>query len=204
MAVTERVGVFGGTFDPIHLGHLIAAEDARERLGLDEVLFIPAGQPWFKAGAAVSAAQHRLAMARLAVKGNPRFRVSDIEIRRPGPSYTIDTLEALAAERPGAELYVLLGLDALREMRRWRDPGRVFAMARVVGMARPGASLDFAELDAAAPDAVHRALIVDGPRVDISGTDIRRRIAAGLSVRYRLPSDVADYARRHGLYKSVS
>lgn len=204
MAVTERVGVFGGTFDPIHLGHLIAAEDARERLGLDEVLFIPAGQPWFKAGAAVSAAHHRLAMARLAIKGNPRFRVSDIEIRRPGPSYTIDTLEALAAARPGAELYVLLGLDALREMRRWRDPGRVFAMARVVGMARPGASLDLAELDAAAPDARRRALIVDGPRVDISGTDIRRRIAAGMSARYRLPSDVADYARRHGLYKSVS
>lgn len=197
-----RLGVFGGTFDPVHIGHLIAAEDARAALRLDEVLFVPAGEPWFKSYRRITPARHRLAMVRLAVRDNPRFGVSDMEIRREGPSYTIDTLAELRGERPDAELFVILGVDALREIDRWRQPRRLFQMATVAGMARPGASLDVSVLNSAIPGASDRIRLVDSALIDISGTDIRRRVADGASIRYHVPSAVEQYIREHNLYQS--
>ncbi len=198
-----RIGVFGGTFDPIHLGHLIVAEDARIALGLDEVLFIPAGQPWFKSYRRVTDASHRLAMARLAVEGNPFFHVTDIEVRRSGPSYTVDTLAELRERYAKAEFVVILGIDALREIDRWHEPRLLFEMASVAGMARPGASLDPSVLNAAIPGASSRMRMLDSALIDISGTDIRGRVAEGKSVRYRVPAAVAAYIRENGLYRSI-
>lgn len=197
-----RLGVFGGTFDPVHMGHLIAAEDARAALQLDEVLFVPAGEPWFKSYRRITPARHRLAMVRLAIRDNRRFGVSDMEIRRDGPSYTIDTLAELRRERPDAELFVILGVDALREIDRWRQPRRLFQMATVVGMARPGSSLDISVLNAAIPGASDRLRLVDSALIDISGTDIRRRVANGASIRYRVTPAVEQYIRDHNLYQS--
>lgn len=195
-----RLGVFGGTFDPIHTGHLIVAEDARAALSLDQVLFVPAGEPWFKSYRRITPAHHRLAMVRLAIDGNPHFSATDIEIARSGPSYTVDTLAQLRDELPDAELFVILGIDALREIDRWHQPRRLFQMAQVAGMARPGASLDPSVLNDAIPGASDRLRIVNGALIDISGTDIRRRISSGQSVRYRVPSAVEAYIRAEGLY----
>lgn len=195
-----RIGVFGGTFDPIHMGHLIVAEDARAALELDKILFIPAGQPWFKSYRQITEARHRLAMVRLAVEGNPSFDVTDIEVRRTGPSYTVDTLAELRDQYPDAEFIVILGIDALREIDRWHQPRKLFDLASVVGMARPGASLDPSVLNAAIPGASSRMQLVDSTLIDISGTEIRQRVAAGWSIRYRVPAAVERYICENGLY----
>ena len=199
-----RIGVFGGTFDPIHMGHLIVAEDARAALELDKVLFIPAGQPWFKSYRQITEAHHRLAMVRLAVKDSPLFDVSDIEVERSGPSYTVDTLQELHELYSDAELIVILGLDALREIDRWHQPSRVFQMASVAGMARPGATLDPSVLHAAIPGASSRMRLLDSALIDISGTDIRRRASAGQSIRYRVPVAVERYIYDNGLYTAAA
>ena len=198
-----RIGVFGGTFDPIHMGHLVVAEDARAALGLDKVLFIPAGQPWFKSYRQITDAHHRLAMVRLAVESNPCFDVSDIEIRRSGPSYTVDTLAELREQHGVADFIVILGVDALREIDRWYQPRRLFEMASVVGMARPGATIDLSVLNAAIPGASSRMQLVDSTLIDISGTEIRQRVAAGRSIRYRVPAAVERYIKENGLYVSA-
>ncbi len=196
-----RIGVFGGTFDPIHMGHLIVAEDARLALGLDVALFIPAGEPWFKSYRRVTEARHRLAMARLAVEDNRRFDVTDIEVRRSGPSYTVDTLAELRELYTEAEFVVILGIDALREIDRWHQPRLLFEMASVVGMARPGASFDPSVLHAAIPGASGRMRTLDSALIDISGTDIRRRVAEDRSIRYRVPAAVERYIYENGLYR---
>lgn len=199
-----RLGVFGGTFDPVHTGHLIVAEDARAALSLDQVLFVPAGEPWFKSYRRITPARHRLAMARLAIAANPHFSATDIEIARSGPSYTVDTLAQLRLERPDADLFVILGIDALREIDRWHQPRRLFQMAQVIGMARPGASLDPSVLNAAIPGASDRLRMLDSALIDISGTDIRRRASAGESLRYRVPPSVEAYIRAEGLYSGAA
>ncbi|MCH7786427.1 MAG: nicotinate-nucleotide adenylyltransferase [Chloroflexi bacterium] len=198
-----KVGVFGGTFDPIHVGHLIVAEEARGRLGLDEVLFVPAGQPWFKAGDGVTEARHRMAMVELAIASNPCFRASDIEIGRAGPTYTVETLIELREQLgPDSEIYLILGLDSLQEIDRWRSPERVFELATVVGMSRPGcADLDAKRLDSIFPGASDRVMMLDGPLIDISATDLRRRVSEGLSIKYRVPESVEAYIYEHGLYR---
>ena len=197
-----RVGVFGGTFDPVHLGHLIAAEEARTSLLLDEVLFVPAGRPWFKTGQPMAAADHRLAMVGLAVASNPSFQVTDVEIIRPGPTYTADTLEELR-QTLGAEasLYVILGLDALAELGRWHRPERVLEMATVVGMRRPGSeSFDPRWIEAVSPGASARVVVLDSPLIDVSGVELRRRLAEGKSIKYLVPEPVESYIREHRLY----
>ena len=204
MGVGVRIGVFGGTFDPIHMGHLIVAEDARAALELDKVLFIPAGQPWFKSYRQITEARHRLAMVQLAVKDNSLFDVSDIEVERSGPSYTVDTLQELHELYSDAELIVILGLDALREIDRWHQPSRVFQMASVAGMARPGATLDPSVLHAAIPGASSRMRLLDSALIDISGTDIRKRASAGQSIRYRVPVAVERYIYDNGLYTAAA
>ena len=191
-----RVGVLGGTFDPVHLGHLILGDHARAALSLDEVLFVPAGDPWRKGGRQIAAAEHRLAMLRLAIAGNDAFGISDAELRRSGPTYTADTIEALAAERLDDEFYFILGADALADLPNWRDPERIARHAVLAVAARDDAPRTLPAI--AAVDA--RIMPFESPRVDISSTDIRARVAAGRSIRYLVPEAVAAYIAEHRLY----
>jgi nicotinate-nucleotide adenylyltransferase len=188
----------GGTFDPIHLGHLRAAENAREGLGLDEVRFLPAQVPPHRAAPA-SSARDRYAMVVLATALNPRFVADDLELRREGPSYTVDTVARLRDERPGDEIVLIVGSDTFPELATWKDHDRIFGMCTVAVVSRPG---DGPPRRAAAAesraDGVRR---VPGPGLDVSATDIRRRVKEGLSIRYLVPESVADYIAKRGLYR---
>jgi nicotinate-nucleotide adenylyltransferase len=202
----SKIGVLGGTFDPIHLGHLIVAEDIREKLGLREVLFIPAGQPWLKLKEEkhVTPAEHRLAMVRLAVDSNPYFKVSTMEIDRSGPSYSIDTvLELKAKLGAGSEIYFLVGPDALAKLPEWKDPARLLEACHVVGIGRPGhAETDLRQLERSIPGASQRIMSVDVHQINISSTDIRKRVARGLSILHLVPEVVEKYIAEHKLYMS--
>jgi nicotinate-nucleotide adenylyltransferase len=202
----SKIGVLGGTFDPIHLGHLIVSEYIREKLGLREVLFIPAGQPWLKLKEEkhVSAAEHRLAMVRLAVASNRYFKVSTIEIDRSGPSYSIDTVLALKSRLgAGAEIYFIVGPDALAKLPKWKDPARLLEACKVVGIGRPGhGNADLRALESALPGVSQSIKLVDVPQIDISSTDIRKRVSQGLSIRYLVPEAVEKYIAEHKLYLS--
>jgi nicotinate-nucleotide adenylyltransferase len=202
----SKIGVLGGTFDPIHLGHLIVAEDIRQKLGLGEVLFVPAGRPWLKLKEEkpISAAEHRLAMVRLAVASNPYFKVSTLELDRPGLSYSIDTvLELKAKLGAGAEIYFIVGPDALAELPRWKDPGRLVEVCQVVGIGRPGhAQADLNTLESSIPGVSQRIMLMDVPQIDISATEIRRLVAQRLSIRYLVPEAVEKYIAEHRLYMS--
>jgi nicotinate-nucleotide adenylyltransferase len=198
--------MLGGTFDPIHLGHLAVAEEAREALGLETVLFVPAGDPPHKPDAAVSEARHRAAMVGLAIAGNPAFRLSRIEIDRPGPSWTVLTLatlheEAAAASRP-FEPWLILSVEAVLGLESWREPRRVIELCRLAVAPREGTPIDGrAWLAEHFPEAAARAVFLDRPRLGISGTEIRARVAAGRSIRYLVPPEVEDYVRARGLYR---
>ena len=191
-----RLGVFGGTFDPPHLGHLALAEWAREALDLERVLFVPAGQPPHKRGRHVTPARHRLAMTRLAVRGNPAFAVSAIEAKRRGPSFTVETLRALRGRFPRAELWLIVGADSLNELHTWRAPREIVALARLAVAVRPGARR-VAESGRRAP----RAVRLENPGIAVSSSALRARSAAGASLRYLVPDAVAAYVRRHRLYR---
>jgi nicotinate-nucleotide adenylyltransferase len=197
-----RVGVLGGTFDPIHMGHLTIAEEIMRKLGLSEVLFIPAGQPVFKQENDVSAAEHRLEMVLLATAANPYFNVSTIELERPGPSYSVDTVEELKAGLcGGSALYLIMGFDTLSELALWKDPERLLKMCHVVGVRRPGhTDIDLRSLESALPDAGGKVMIVDAPLVDVSASDIRRRVSQGLVIRHMVPVEVEEYIVEHNLY----
>ena len=201
-AQPSKIGLLGGTFDPIHIGHLLIAEDAREALGLDTVVFIPAGRPWLKANQSVTDPQHRLAMVGLAIGPNPHFQVSDIEVRRQGPTYTVDTLEQLQQDySPNAEKFLILGMDSLNDLARWRSPERLFDLCVVVGVSRPGQEeIDIDKLESIAEGASGKIVLISGPSVGISGTNIRDRVVHGKSIKYRVPVDVESYILEHGLY----
>jgi nicotinate-nucleotide adenylyltransferase len=195
----------GGTFDPIHLGHLAVAEEAREALGLERVLFVPAGSPPHKPDRAVAAAGHRVAMVELAIAGNEAFRVSRVEVDRAGPSWTVDTLDQLAiAERAQGrdpDLTLILSAETFRGLPDWREPARLFAAARVAVVPRAGLEAPGgAWLAEHFPDAPARVARLDGPRLHISSTAIRMRVAAGWSIRYLVPDAVARYIGDHDLY----
>ncbi|MDP6455280.1 MAG: nicotinate-nucleotide adenylyltransferase [SAR202 cluster bacterium] len=198
----SRIGLLGGTFDPIHMGHLLIAEDVREALDLDVVVFIPAGRPWLKADQTVTEPEHRMAMVELAVSSNPHFQVSDIEVRRPGLTYTVDTLQQLHQEYgPNTKKFLILGMDSLNELARWRSPERLFDLCVVVGVSRPGQEdIDLDNLESLAEGASDKVVLVSGPSVGISGTDIRDRVAHGESIKYRVPEFVESYILDHGLY----
>ena len=197
-----KIGILGGTFDPIHFGHLAIAEAARDRLDLDRVILIPAGRPWLKSGHQVSSPAHRLAMARLAIEDRPGLEMSPIEVDRPGPTYTVDTLVELRRELgSGVELYLILGMDSVRELRRWRDPERLFGMCTVVAVSRPDSvDVSSAEIEQSFPGAHGRVRTIRGPMLDISATDIRMRVAEGRSISNCVPPSVQRYIRQHGLY----
>ena len=197
-----NIGVLGGTFDPIHIGHLILAEEVRARLNLAEILFVPAGQPWLKVDSLISPAEHRVEMVRLAIADKPYFKLSTMEIERAGPTYTVDTIAELKVQlRAGDELFFILGWDNLAELSRWRQPSRLISMCRLVAVPRPGYPLpDLKALEAIIPGLSQRVTLMDKPEVDISATEIRNRVARGLSIRHLVPEPVDEYIRQHKLY----
>lgn len=197
-----NIGVLGGTFDPVHNGHISVAEEAKGHLNLAEVLFVPAGRPWLKADSPILAAEHRVQMVRLAITGVPYFKLSTMEIDRPGPSYTVDTIAELQAQLGKAdELFFIMGWDSLAQLQRWRQPARLITMCYLVAVPRPGYLLpDLNSLEAAIPGLSRRLILLDKPEVDIDATGIRERVTRGLSIRHSVPEVVDDYIRQHKLY----
>jgi nicotinate-nucleotide adenylyltransferase len=190
----------GGTFNPIHIGHLVTAEEATYAFGLDEVIFVPAGRPWQKERGDVAEAEHRYLMTVIATASNPRFRVSRMEIDRPGPTYTIDTLRALRRELGDVDLFFITGADAILAILTWKDPREVLAEARFIAATRPGYDLD--RLEKELPEGyAERVQVLEIPALAISSTDIRRRVREGRPVRYLLPEGVARYIEKAGLYR---
>ena len=202
--VPGSLGVFGGTFDPIHHGHLAVAEEARESLGLERVLFVPAAVSPFKADREAADPMHRLAMVEAAIEGNPAFSCSRVELDRPGPSYTVDTLAALAADGAGPDaLWLILSSEALEGLPRWREPGRILDLARLAVVPRAGHDpLGPGWVRETFPGREDRFVFLSGPLLPISGSVVRRRAAAGRSVRYLVPDAVARYIKMYELYST--
>jgi len=202
------LGLFGGTFDPVHYGHLLLAECCREQLALDQVWFMPAAVPPHKRNADLTDGMKRVEMLRLATGGQAAFVVSTMELDRGGISYSVDTLEALHAQMPESELFLLIGSDSLAELPSWREPRRICELAMPVAVRRAGGpASDFAAIEplvsADRLDAI-RSQTVAMPLVEFSGSEIRRRVAAGLSIRYRTPRAVEEYIAAEGLYRGAA
>ncbi len=199
-----KLGVLGGTFDPPHIGHLILVEEARLSLGLGQVLFVPAGAPWRKAGQELSAREDRLAMVRLAVGDNPDFAVSSLEVEREGPSYTAETLAELCDQLGReTEFFFIMGADSLGDFPHWHQPQRILELARLAVAERPEPEdAGFGEVlaEELAEAMRQRVVWLRMPRIDISATAVRERVRRGLSVRYWVPLAVEKYIREHGLY----
>lgn len=203
---TARIGMLGGTFDPIHAGHLGLARVALDQLGLDRILFVPAGQPPHKRGRRITGAEDRRAMVELAIADEPRFEVTRIEIDRPGPSYTADTAEALVAGRESddepIELTVILSAESFADLPSWHDPARLLRLARIAVAPRPGHPAPTPEwLAQRLPGFADRVVVLEGPHLDMSASDIRARVAAGRSIEHLVPSPVAAYIEAHHLYR---
>jgi len=191
-----RIGVMGGTFDPIHHGHLVAASEVAHSFGLDEVVFVPTGEPWQKSG--VSAGEHRYLMTVIATASNPSFTVSRVDIDRDGPTYTIDTLRDLKAQRPDAEFFFITGADAVAQILSWRDHDELWDLAHFVAVSRPGHVLS---TDGLPPGDVSQ---LEVPALAISSTDCRSRVREGDPVWYLVPDGVVQYIAKHHLYRSTS
>lgn len=199
--MSRRVGLFGGTFDPPHLAHLVAAEMACEQLHLDEVRFIPCAIPALKSKAAAPP-EVRLEMTRAAIHGRPGFTVSDLELRRPGTSYTVETLQALAESEPASSFWWLLGADALRDFPRWRQPERIVELARLAVVDRFGAGLS--EILSGLPGPLReRVDEVDMPAMAIASSGLRQRVSEGLSIRFQIPQGVLSLVQKHRLYRDA-
>ena len=197
--VPGSLGVFGGTFDPVHHGHLALAEEACDALGLESLVFVPAAAPPHKPGVPVAPAEHRLAMVEAAIAGNPRFGCSRTELDRPGPSYSVDTLESMAGLR--GDLWFILSSEALAGFPTWREPGRILELARLAVLPRAGqAVIDERWVGEHLPGREERVRFLPGPLLPISGSVVRQRVAAGRSIRYLVPDAVARYIAQHRLY----
>jgi nicotinate-nucleotide adenylyltransferase len=198
-----KLGVMGGTFDPIHYGHLVAAQEALWKLGLDQVLFMPAGQPPHKLRLLRTAIEHRLAMVELAIAQNPAFVLSRIDADRVGPAYTVETLSILTQQYgPTAELSLIVGLDTLLDMAHWYQSHQIVSLARIAVVTRPGYSMpDGDHLESLIPGISQRLDFVPIPALDISSSDLRARVQRGQPIKYQLPPAVEDYIYHQGLYK---
>ncbi|MBN9110307.1 MAG: nicotinate-nucleotide adenylyltransferase [Pseudonocardia sp.] len=196
--MTRRIGVMGGTFDPIHHGHLVAASEVADRFDLDEVVFVPTGQPWQKTATEVSPAEDRYLMTVVATASNPRFSVSRVDIDRGGPTYTADTLADLRKTNPDAQLFFITGADALEQILSWRKLDELFENAHFIGVTRPGYELDGDHL----PDGA--VSLVEVPAMAISSTDCRRRVAEGRPVWYLVPDGVVQYISKRSLYRKAT
>ena len=190
----RRVGVMGGTFDPVHHGHLVAASEALESFALDEVIFVPTGEQPFKTDRDVTLAEHRYLMTVVATASNPRFTVSRLEIDRPGKTYTIDTLRELKAQMPDTDLYFITGADALNQILHWKDPGELWALAHFIGVTRPGHRLSVDGLPG------EHVSLLEVPAMAISSTETRDRVAAGQAIWYLVPDGVVQYIAKRRLY----
>ncbi|GAB4114313.1 MAG: nicotinate-nucleotide adenylyltransferase [Roseiflexaceae bacterium] len=200
--MTQRIGILGGTFDPIHHGHLAIAEEVRIALALDHILLIPAGYQPLKQGRHAASPHQRYQMVHLACQSNPHLIPSDIEIMRSGPSYTVDTLQALS--NPERDLFFILGADAIAELPRWRQVQRVLELTQIVGVTRAGTLPDQQTLAVTIPELANRLQLVVGPRIDISSTDIRQRVANGRPIRYLTPDPVVAYIASEQLYQHAN
>ena len=200
-----RIGVLGGTFDPIHYGHLAAAEEARVKLNLGKVLFAVAGLPPHKLDEEVTPVEHRVAMVRLGIASNPHFEISLVDVDRPGPSYTVDTISILQELwGQSAEFFFVMGLDSLVEVPTWHQPQRLIQLCHLVAVARPGFEVDMSQLEDAVPGISSRMKIISMPEVDISSSDLQLRVKEGLPIRYQVPEEVERYIREHELYQQPS
>ncbi len=196
-AASKRVGIMGGTFDPIHHGHLVAASEVAAAYDLDEVVFVPTGRPWQKSDREVSPAEHRYLMSVIATASNPRFWVSRVDIDRAGPTYAVDTVADITEQRPEAELFFVTGADALAQILSWKDADRLLARPDLhfVGVTRPGYELTAQHLPTAP------VTLLEVPALAISSSDVRGRVAAGRPVWYLVPDGVVQYIGKHGLYR---
>ena len=198
----RRVGVMGGTFDPVHHGHLVAASEVAHRFALDEVVFVPTGRPWQKDDRDVAPAEDRYLMTVIATASDPRFRVSRVDVDRDGPTYTVDTLRDLRAEYEAqavpTEMFFITGADALASIASWRDSDEVLGLAHFVGVTRPGHALT----DPGLPEG--SVTLVEVPALAISSTDCRARVAAGAPIRYLVPDGVLEYVAKRGLYRAAA
>jgi nicotinate-nucleotide adenylyltransferase len=200
-----RLGIYGGTFDPVHYGHLLAAEQCREQCRLDEVWFVPAAVPPHKRHETVSPGDHRAEMLELATAGHPRLRVSRVELDRTGPSFTVQTLDQLRAEQPERDLFLLMGTDSLADFPSWREPARILALAEVLVVNRGRRRPDLQAVgDSLGEDLSDRLQVVSMPGMDLSASDIRQRVRTGRSIRYMMPRAVEMYIQQTGLYRSDS
>jgi nicotinate-nucleotide adenylyltransferase len=197
-----KIGVLGGTFDPIHRGHLKVAEEVTARLNLSEIIFMPAGQPRLKINNVISPAEHRVEMVRLAIAGKPYFTLSTMEVERPGPTYTVDTMAELRRQLgSGHELFFILGWDSLTQLPGWREPSRLIKLCHLVAVPRVDyPPPDLGALEAAIPGLSPRVILLDLPRIDINATEIRQRVGRGLSIHHLVPEPVERYIREHKLY----
>lgn len=201
----HAIGIFGGTFDPPHLGHLVAAETVREKHGLDEVIFIPSGVPPHKEAAGVTPSRHRFVMTALATLGHPHFITSRIEMERPPPSFTVDTLKQLAAEHDDdTDFYFIIGADALLQLPTWKQPDEVLRRCRMVAVTRPGFSYTHLgdSLGELYVEHADRILITEIPSMAIAASDIRERVESGQSIRYLVPDMVREYIATNNLYRT--
>jgi nicotinate-nucleotide adenylyltransferase len=190
-----RLGVMGGTFDPIHNGHLVAASEAASAFGLDKVLFVPTGEPWQKQD--ITASEHRLAMTTLAIAGNPLFEISAVDVQRAGPTYTVDTLREIHESNPDADVYFITGADSIAQIESWKDSSQIWPLAHFVGVTRPGHSLEVPKT------ASGNVSLLEIPALAISSTDIRARVKSGKPIEYLLPNSVIDYIHAHHLYQGT-
>jgi nicotinate-nucleotide adenylyltransferase len=197
-----NTGVFGGTFDPIHNGHLAVAEEVKERLNLTEIIFVPAGRPWMKSDRAISPAEHRLRMLHLALDDIPQYRISEMEIERAGPSYTIDTIKALRKSlESGDELFFILGRDNLPQLAQWKEAAKLITLCYLVAVPRPDAPRPkMKELEAGFPGITGRVMLLDKPEIAVSASEVQERVGRGLSVRHLVPEAVNRYIKEQGLY----
>ncbi|MFC2036849.1 nicotinate-nucleotide adenylyltransferase [Chloroflexota bacterium] len=200
-AVIRRLGILGGTFDPIHDGHLVAAEETRYQLDLDRVLFVPAGVPPHKPDRPISPAHHRLRMIELAIAGRPHFAISRVDVDRPGPCYTVDTLQLLRTEwGRSIAFFFVAGADSLNEFATWYQPQRVIELSELAVVGRPGVELDRAQLERQLPGLSSRIHWIQMPLLEISSSALRARVRAGRSISYLVPEAVEAYVLDHGLY----
>ena len=199
--MSNPIGIIGGTFDPPHLGHLILAAEARQQFSLKCLLWVLTPIPPHKLNQAITPSEHRLAMLKLAIAGNPDFELSRVEMDRPGPHYALDTVNLLAGQNPGAEIVYLMGGDSLRDLPTWHRPADLVSACHYLGvMRRPGDAIHLPDLEALLPGITHKVRFVDAPLVEISSREIRQRVAEGSPFRYFLPAAVYDYILEHNLY----
>ena len=199
-----NIGVLGGTFDPPHIGHLVIGDQALHQLGLDEIWYTPVGQPTHKPGRAISPAEHRVAMTRLAIATHPRFRLCEADVARPEPHYSLTLMRLLRAQHPEHAFTFIIGEDSLADLPKWHQPAALLDLVALAVAHRPGSRPDMAAIAALIPDIAQRARWIEAPLLDLSSTDLRQRIGAGQSVRYLMPRAVADYARTRALYPPAS